>query len=121
MYADSNQMGTCQGTDSTSVMLNEMQSRKKNKDEMCELIKMSRLEASELRPFIRRVQVNPEPSCIVASERQLNDLVRFGTSQFLPASGLCIDTTFNIGNFFVTPTTYKHKILFDRQYGKEPP
>ena len=93
---------------------------KKDKDEMCELIKMSRLEASDKKPFIRRVQVTPEPSCIVASDRQLNDLVRFCTTQFLPASVLCIDTTFNIGNFFVTPTTYKHKILVDRQYGKEP-
>ena len=93
---------------------------KKDKDEMCELIKMSRLEASQLKPFIRRVQVTPEPSCFVASDRQLNDLVRFCTTQFLPASVLCIDTTFNIGNFFVTPTTYKHKILVDRHYGKEP-
>ena len=93
---------------------------KKDKDEMCELIKMSRLEASQLKPFIRRVQVTPEPSCIVASDGQLNDLVRFCTTQFLPASVVCIDTTFNISNFFVTPTTYKHKILVDRHYGKEP-
>ena len=81
---------------------------------------MSRLEASQLKPFIRCVQVTPEPSCIVASDSQLNDLVRFCTTQFLPASVLCIDTTFNLGNFFVTPTTYKHKILVDRHYGKEP-
>ena len=87
---------------------------------MCKLIKMSRLEASQLKPFIRRVQVTQEPSFIVASGRQLNDLVPFCTTQFLPASGLCIDTTFNIGNFFVTSTTYKHKILVDRHYGKEP-
>ena len=93
---------------------------KKDKDEMCELIKMSRREVSQLKPFVRRVQVTPEPSCIVASDRQLYDLVRFCTTQFLPASVLCIDTTFNIGNFFVTPTTYKHKILVDRHYGKEP-
>ena len=93
---------------------------KKDKDEMCELIKMSRLEASQLKPFIRRVQVTPEPSCTVASDGQLNDLVRFCTTQFLPASLLCIDTTFNISNFFVTPTTDKHKILVDRHYGKEP-
>ena len=93
---------------------------KKVKDEMSELIKMSRLEASQLKPFIRRVQVTPEPSCIVASDGQLNDLVRFCTTQFLPASVVCIDTTFNISNFFVTPTTYKNKILVDRHYGKEP-
>lgn len=47
-------------------------------------------------------------------------MVRFCTTQFLPASVLCIDTTFNIENFFVTPTTYKHKTLVDKQYGKEP-
>ena len=96
---------------------------KKDKDEMCKLIEMSRLEASQLKPFMRRVQVTPEPSCIVASDRQLNDLVRLCTTQFrqfLPASLLCIDTTFNNGNFSVTPTTYKHKILVDRHYGKEP-
>ena len=87
---------------------------------MCKLIKMSRLEASQLKPFIRRVQVTPELSCIVASDGQLNDLVRFCRTQFLPASVLCIDTTFNIGNFFVTPTTYKQKILVDTHYGKEP-
>ena len=75
---------------------------------------MSGLEASQLKPFIRRVQVTPEPSCIVVSDRQLNDLARFCTTQFLPASVLCIDTTFNIGNFFVTPTTYKHKSWLTR-------
>lgn len=93
---------------------------RRDKDEMCELIKMSRKEASESKPFIRRIQVTPEPACIVASDRQVNDLVRFCTTQFLPASVLCVDTTFNIGNFFVTPTTYKHSILVDRQYGKAP-
>ena len=84
---------------------------------------MSRLEASQLKPFMRRIQVTPEPSCIVASDRQLKDLVRLCTTQFRqfhPASLLCIDTTFNNGNFSVTPTTYKHKILVDRHYGKEP-
>ena len=70
---------------------------------MCKLIKMSRLEASQLKPFIRRVQVTPELSCTVASDGQHYDLVRFCRTQFLPASVLCIDTTFNIGNFFVTP------------------
>ena len=93
---------------------------KKDKDEVCELIKMFSLKASQLKPFIIRVQVTPEPSCIVASDRQLHDLERFCTTQFHPASVLCIDTAFNIGNFFVTPTTYKHKILVYRHYGKEP-
>ena len=73
-----------------------------------------------IKTFYKTCQVTPEPSCIVASDRQLNDLVRFCTTQFLPASVLCIDTTFNIGNFFVTPTTYKQKILVDTHYGKEP-
>ena len=89
---------------------------KKVKDEISELIKMSRLEASQLKPFIRRVQVTPEPSCTVASDGQLYDLVRFCRTQFLPASVLCIDTTFNIANFFVTPTTYKDKITVTEEH-----
>ena len=85
---------------------------KKVKDETSELIKMSRLEASQLKPFIRLAQVTPEPSCIVASDGQLNDLVRFCTTKFLPASVLCIDTTFNIGEFFVTPTTSERNLHY---------
>ena len=92
----------------------------KDKDQIAELIKMSRVEANDSAPFIRRVQVSPEPACLLANNRQLNDVVRFCTAHFLPPQILCIDTTFNVGNFYVTPTTYKHSLLVDRKYGKPP-
>ena len=93
---------------------------RRDKDQMCELIRMSRLKASDSVPFIRRIQVSPEPAFIVSSERQLNDLLRFCTTQFVAPEALCIDTTFNVGNFYVTPTTYKHGLLIDRDYGRPP-
>ena len=92
----------------------------KHKDQVAELIKMSRVEANDSAPFIRRAQVSPEPACLLASSRQLNDVGRFCTTHILPPQILCIDTTFNIGNFYVTPTTYKHSLLVDRKYGKPP-
>ena len=46
----------------------------KDKDQIAELIKMSRVEANDSAPFIRRVQVGPEPACLLASNRQLNDV-----------------------------------------------
>lgn len=92
----------------------------KDKDQIAELIKMSRVEANDSASFLRRVQVSPEPACLLASSKQLNDVGRFCTAHFLPPQILCIDTTFNIGNFYVTPTTYKHSLLVDRKYGKPP-
>ena len=79
---------------------------------------MSCVEANDSAPFIRRVQVGPEPACLLASNRQLNDVGWFCTAHFLPPQILCINTTFNIGNFYVTPTTYS--LLVDRKYGKPP-
>ena len=62
----------------------------KDKDQIAELIKMSRVEANDSAPFIRRVQVSPEPACLLANNRQLNDVVRFCTAHFLPPQILCI-------------------------------
>ena len=35
-------------------------------------------------------------------------------------SVFCVDTTFNIGHFYVTATTYKHLLLTDAKYGSHP-
>ena len=64
--------------------------------------------------FIREVKCLREPAVIVATERQLNDLVRFCTppSNF---SIMTIDPTFTLGDFDVTVITYRHKLLISRQ------
>ena len=33
---------------------------------------------------------------------------------------LSVDTTFNLGDFYVTPTEYRHLMLEDAQSGKHP-
>ena len=62
-----------------------------------------------------------EPACVLASDRQVQDVKQFcanTTSTFLVLS---IDTTFNISDFYVTPTTgYRHLLLEDRRTGKPP-
>ena len=60
--------------------------------------------------FIRDVRVGGEPLCVLASERQLQDLKRFccDETEFKP---LTVDPTFDIGQFNVTPISYQHLLL----------
>ena len=69
--------------------------------------------------FVRDVRVGSEPLCVLASERQLNDLKRFCCyeRQFKP---LTVDPTFNIGRFNVTPISYQHLALENKNGGKHP-
>ena len=69
--------------------------------------------------FIRDMKVLPEPAIILATEQQLKDLLRFCTnpSQF---GILTVDPTFSLGEFDVTPVTYRHLLLNCRRSGKAP-
>ena len=69
--------------------------------------------------FVRDVKAAPDPQCVLFFDWQLNDLVRFLTDsrQF---SVLTADTTYNLGQFYVTPTTYRHLMLVDITLQKHP-
>ena len=69
--------------------------------------------------FVRDVKCLREPAVIIATERQLNDLVRFCTpsNHF---SILTVDPTFCLGDFDVTVITYRHMMLTSRQTGSPP-
>ena len=56
-------------------------------------------------PFVRCVQAAPEPMCVIASDRQLNEMVRNCTdsTHFVPIG---VDPTFKLGEFFVTPIVF---------------
>ena len=69
--------------------------------------------------FIRNVKLAPEPSCVLASNRQLHDLARFCCNPYL-YQPLTVDPTFNLGEFNVTIVTYKHLILKSRRGGGTP-
>ena len=58
--------------------------------------------------FIRDVRVAPEPLCVMATDRQINDLKRFccQPTEYKPFT---VDPTFNIGEYNVTSNIGKHK------------
>ena len=67
--------------------------------------------------FVRSVECAPEPMCILATDQQLVDMERFCTGDVL--SVLSVDPTFNLGAFYVTPTTY-HNLLVETKDGNNP-
>ena len=62
--------------------------------------------------FVCDVKAVPDPQCVIAFDWQVNDLVRFLTDD-RKFSVFTADTTYNVGEFYVTPTTYKHLMLVD--------
>ena len=76
-------------------------------------------EQSHADPFIRAVKAVPEAMCVLARDRQLNDMARFCTDdqQF---SVVGVDPTFNLGEFSVTVTAYRHLQFIHRQTNKHP-
>ena len=69
--------------------------------------------------FVQDVKAAPEPQSVLFYRWQVDDLVRFCTnnSNF---SVLTVDTTFNLGDFFVTPMTYHHLLLENIRTGNHP-
>lgn len=88
---------------------------KKEKDELYAVLEKCQQEEV---PFVRKLQLAPDPACILATDRQLNDVVRFCSAENMTPSVLGIDTTFNIGVYYVTPTTYRHTMLENRDRGR---
>jgi len=56
----------------------------------------------------------PEAMAILATNRQLNDMVRFLTDQYHHAV-MGIDPTFNFGDFNVTPIAFCYLLLEHRK------
>ena len=60
--------------------------------------------------FVRKVTGTPEPMTVLTFNWSLDDIERFCTKQ-QQCTVLSIDPTFNLGDFFVTVTTYRHMLL----------
>lgn len=69
--------------------------------------------------FVQDVKAAPQPMCVLSTEWQLDDMVRFLTKNH-HFGILTVDTTFNLGDFYVTPITYPHLMLQDVKTGKSP-
>lgn len=63
-------------------------------------------------PFVRDIKTSPDPAIVLANEVQLNDLVRFCAAPVgLEIAMLIVDPTFCLGDFELTPITYRHLLL----------
>lgn len=70
-------------------------------------------------PFIHSITSWPEPMCILGLKYQFHDIASFCCSPSL-SHHLTADTTFNIGNFYVTPLSYRYLHLESKRTGKSP-
>ena len=106
--------------DKTSVHMKNISGAGKNDDPWFRLLGVCKKQASDRKSaFIRDVRVAPEPMCVLTTDRQLNDMVRFCCNpvEFKPFT---VDPTFDIGDYNVTPITYQHLLLENRKDGKHP-
>lgn len=69
--------------------------------------------------FVQDVKAAPLPMCVTCYDWQLNDMERFLTCNHHFAV-LTIDTTYKLGEFYVTPMTYPHLMLQDVKTNKYP-
>ena len=70
--------------------------------------------------FVRDVKAAPDPQCILFFDWQIADMERFVTDSKEQHGILTIDPTYNLGQFYVTPTTYPHLMLEDITTRKHP-
>ncbi len=69
--------------------------------------------------FVEDVTCTPEPMAVLCTEQQLCDIARFCCDPYKFCI-LGIDPTFNLGEFRVTPTAYRHLLLQDSRTGCSP-
>ena len=69
--------------------------------------------------FVRDLKAAPSPQCVLYFDWQLSEMERFLTnnSEF---GVLTVDTTFCLGEFYITLITYPHLMLQDVNTGKHP-
>lgn len=69
--------------------------------------------------FIRSIRAAPDPAIVIAEDCQITDLERFCTSSS-EFGILTVDPTFSLGQFDVTPVTYRHLLLTTRRNNNIP-
>ena len=70
--------------------------------------------------FVEEVRSASEAVAVFGTDTQFDDVMRFCAAPMQSqGSMLCVDLTFNLGDFYVTATSYKNPMLFNKQ-GKHP-
>ena len=91
-----------------------------DKDELFDLLELLKQHQSACDGgFLREVLIGSTPSALLASQKQLDNIVMF-CCQENNFSVFGIDATFNLGDFYVTLTTYRNLFLRN-SLTKKPP
>ena len=69
--------------------------------------------------FVRGIRAAPDPAIVIAEDYQLDDMNRFCTSSS-EFGILTVDPTFSLGEFDVTPVTYRHLLLETKRNRNNP-
>ena len=69
------------------------------------------MEWSEQNQMCRFIASHPEPVIVLATDQQIKDMERFTCGD--KASPISVDATFNLGQFYVTPITYRNPFLLN--------
>ena len=87
---------------------------KEMKDQIMELIGMCNSQKGIPTMFLKEVRTAPELRLVLGNERQLGDIERLGTISSFTVLGA--DPTFNICDYNVTITTYRHALLLVKNH-----
>ena len=85
-----------------------------------ELLEVLLTMKTDKEPFVRKVTIEKENTTIViASEEQLNNLLKFSTSE-IDFCTVQIDPTFRLGPYECTPISYRNLMMKRKPTGKSP-
>ena len=100
--------------------IKDMRRKKQDEDPLFSVMFMCKAEEGKGKePFVRLVNAAPYPMMLLAYDYTLDDLCRFCTNES-KFSILGVDSTFSLGKFDVTVTTYQHLMLYSRATSKHP-
>ena len=74
-----------------------------------------------LKQFVWNVSFDDAVSCVLFTDQQLYDVQRFCTNKGSTTNSVFgVDPTFNLGDFYVTVTTYENLLMVNRKTKKHP-
>ncbi|CAG2249927.1 unnamed protein product [Mytilus edulis] len=89
-----------------------------DKDPLLECIDLAKQQEKTAKKFVRDVRAGPEFTMFLCTDRQPEEMNKFCTN-LKNFSVVGIDTTFNIGKYYVTIITYRH-LMLKTSKGTEP-
>ena len=112
--------GPRQGYCRNQLQKEALLSHSKGVQKQDELLEVLLTMKTDKEPLVRKITIEKENTTIViASEEQLNNLLKFSTSE-IDFCTVQIDPTFNLGPYECTPISYRNLTMKRKRTGKSP-